>query len=205
VKRRSHLSQVWKYLRLDEVSFFRRKWTVLNEQSTLKDVARRWAATQPTAAAFISLLVNDFHDAQDVLQEVAAAVLSHDFEANGWPKVFDAWVIGIARHKVMDHYRRRGADKLVFDSEAIDRIAEAHERLGDQLVSRREALEKCLGRVPGKSRELLALRYQAGLEPKEIGQRVGMAPGAVRVSLLRIRAALRGCIEQRLGLTGEWR
>jgi RNA polymerase sigma-70 factor (ECF subfamily) len=182
-----------------------RKWFVLNEQSTLKDVARRWAATQPTAAAFISLLVNNFHDAQDVLQEVAAAVLSHDFANEGWPQVFDAWVIGIARHKVTDFYRRRGADRMVFDSGAIDQIVKAHERIGDQLLARREALEHCLERVPEKSRELLELRYQAGLEPKEIGPRVGMAAGAVRVSLLRIRSALRGCIEQRLERQVEWR
>jgi RNA polymerase sigma-70 factor (ECF subfamily) len=149
--------------------------------------------------------VTNFHDAQDILQEVAAAVLSHDFEHEGWPKVFDAWVIGIARHKVTDHYRRRGTDKLVFDTEAIDQIVNAHERLGDQFLSRREALEQCLGRVPGKSRQLLELRYQLGLEPKEIGSRVGMAAGAVRVSLLRIRSALRGCIEQRLGRQAEWR
>lgn len=181
------------------------RWTVLNEQSTLKDVARRWAATQPTAAAFISLLVNNFHDAQDVLQEVAAAVLSYDFEGNGWPKVFDAWVIGIARHKVTDFYRRKGSEKVVFDSETVDHIVSAHERIGDQLLARREALEHCLARVPGKSREMLQLRYQEGMEPKDIGPRVGMAAGAVRVSLLRIRSALRGCIEQRLGRRVEWR
>ncbi|MGN6367586.1 MAG: sigma-70 family RNA polymerase sigma factor [Phycisphaerae bacterium] len=186
-------------------SFPRRKQAVLHEQSTLKDVARRWAATQPTAASFISLLVSDFHDGQDILQEVAAAVLSYDFETHGWPKVFDAWVIGIARHKVMDYYRKRGTDKLVFDSESIDRIAEAHERVGDQMPLRREALEKCLGRVPGKSRRLLEMRYQLGMEPKDIGPRVGMAAGAVRVSLLRIRMALRGCIEARLGRQGVWR
>ena len=125
--------------------FLRRKWTVLNEQSTLKDVARRWAATQPTAASFISLLVSDYHDAQDILQEVAAAVLSYDFEAQGWPKVFDAWVIGIARHKVMDYYRKRGGEKLVFDTESIDRVSEAYERVGDQMPLRREAA----GEVPG--------------------------------------------------------
>jgi RNA polymerase sigma-70 factor (ECF subfamily) len=157
------------------------------------------------AASFISLLVSDFHDAQDILQEVAAAVLSYDFQTHGWPKVFDAWVIGIARHKVMDYYRKRGNEKLVFDTESIDRIAEAHERVGDQMPLRREALEKCLGRVPGKSRRLLEMRYQLGLEPKDIGPRVGMAPGAVRVSLLRIRMALRGCIEARLGRQGTWR
>ena len=88
---------------------------------------------------------------------------------------------------------------MVFDTDTIEQIVQAHERLGDQLVVRREALEKCLERVPAKSRELLELRYHQGMEPKEIGPRVGMAPGAVRVSLLRIRSALRDCIERRLG------
>ena len=102
----------------------------------IDDVARKWAAAQPLVDSFISLIIPNYHDAQDVLQEVAAAVLSHD-TSRGMPQSFNAWVIGIVPNKAMDAHRRRSADKLVFDSEALQLLADAHSR-------RRESRARCM-------------------------------------------------------------
>ncbi len=56
------------------------------------------------------------------------------------------------------------------------------------------ALEKCLSRVTGRSRQLLQLRYFEDLSPQEIGGKVGMTSGAVRIALSRIRSALVSCV-----------
>jgi RNA polymerase sigma-70 factor (ECF subfamily) len=165
---------------------------------SMQDLARRWVAAQPAVAAFISLMVRDFHDAQDVLQEVAAAVLSRNVIKTGIPISFDAWVIGIARHKAVDWHRRTSVDRMVFNTEALDEIAAAYEQLTREYGPRQEALEHCLRRVVGKSRRLLEMRYQDDLTPTEIAQRVGSRDGAVKVALHRIRMALRDCIEHRL-------
>src|SRR4051812_23255957 len=74
-----------------------RESLTLSYNKTIQDIARRWAIAQPSVVAFISLLVPRYHDAQDVLQEVAAVVLSYEFDKKGWPESFDGWVLGIAR------------------------------------------------------------------------------------------------------------
>ena len=117
---------------------------------SIEDVARKWAAVQPLVASFISLIVSDFHDAQDVLQEVAAAALSHD-QSRSVPESFNAWVIGIARHKALDFHRRQTRDKLVFDSEALSILAEVHQEVRQDQGPRREAMEHCLKRLASKA------------------------------------------------------
>jgi RNA polymerase sigma-70 factor (ECF subfamily) len=165
---------------------------------TMEDLARRWTAAQPAVAAFISLIVNDFHDAQDVLQEVAAAVFSRDIGSKGLPTCFNAWVIGIARHKAVDWHRRHSVDRLVFDTNVLEGIASAFNELGDEYGPRQEALEHCLKRVVGRSRLFLEMRYQQDLSPDEIAVKVNAGQSAVRVALHRIRAALKDCIDHRL-------
>jgi len=163
----------------------------------IEDVARKWAAVQPLVDSFISLLIRDYHDAQDVLQEVAAAVLSHD-PSRSVPQSFNAWVIGIARNKAMERHRRRSGDKLVFDSDALQLLAQAHERAHEQQGPLFDAMEHCLKRLASKARRLVEMRYQDNLKPVEIAKTMGSNISAINVALHRIRAALRECIEARV-------
>lgn len=165
------------------------------------DVTRQWTASQPVVAAFLASLIPDFHDAQDVLQEVAVAVLESfaDYDAQ---RPFVAWAIGIARHKVLDFRRRSAVGRVAFDSETIDGIADAYVTLRDRFNPVSEALEHCLKRVTGKASELLKMRYQFELKSAEIAERIGGKPSAVDMALHRIRLALRQCIERRLGRRG---
>ena len=165
---------------------------------TIEDLARRWVSAQPVVAAFISLVVRDFHDSQDVLQEVAAAVLSRDVGRDGIPTAFNAWVIGIARHKAIDWYRKNNMDRVAFDTDALDGIAAAYEQVGRDYGPRQEALEHCLKRVAGKSKEFLEMRYREDMTPHEIARKTGASDSAVRVVLHRVRWALRDCIEHRI-------
>ena len=65
-----------------------------NEQLTVQ-----WAQSQPLIAAFISSLVPDFHDADDILQNVAVVTVRkyEQFDPN---RSFVAWAIGIAKNEI---------------------------------------------------------------------------------------------------------
>ena len=60
------------------------------------------------------------------------------------------------------------------------------------------ALEQCLGEVSEKNRAVLRLRYEEELPSHLVGERLGMTAEAVRILLMRLRAALRDCITNRL-------
>jgi RNA polymerase sigma-70 factor (ECF subfamily) len=166
----------------------------------IQELARQWTAAQPGVAIFISSIIPDIHDAQDVLQDVAAAIFSYDFEKQGHPESFRAWAIGIARHKAIDFYRRKTARgrALLFDTATIDQLVRANEEIADEIEGRRAALHQCMEQIPPKARQLLELRYKTGLGLGEIAARSNAGESAVKMALHRLRNALRECIERRL-------
>jgi len=162
-----------------------------------KDLAIYWMKAQPTVAAFVSSLIPDFHQAEDVLHEVAMAIV-RKFEEYDTQQPFLNWAIGIARFEVLRHRRQYVTDKHQFSDNLVGIIGAAYEQLSEELDGRRESLRDCLQEAQGRSREALRLRYVDGLRLEEIAKRLGMAHGAARVLLHRTRTALKACIERRL-------
>ena len=59
------------------------------------DFTRQWVSAQPVVTSFLFAAVRNAHDAEDLLQEVAAAALG-DFGAFDSSRPFLPWVLGIA-------------------------------------------------------------------------------------------------------------
>ncbi len=165
-------------------------------------VARAWVLAQPIVDAFISSAVRNHADTQDILQDVAVAILDgHSVPPTD--RDFIAWAIGIARHKIADHFRRNGRRHLVMADDVLQNVADAFTAHADMWTAESHALEHCLHRVKGDPKYLLDLRYREGHSPQEIARRLGRTSEAVRASLLRVRKSLRECIERRLGRSRE--
>jgi RNA polymerase sigma-70 factor (ECF subfamily) len=173
-------------------------------QANIESTARAWALAQPLVAAFISAAVRNYADSQDVLQEVAVAVFA-DGGGRGanahlpTASAFNAWALGIARHKIADHFRRKRRHPVMMDEGLLDSVAAAFSQQPDSWTAQGQALEHCMNRVKGDAKKLLELRYQEGRTPEDIARALGRTAVAIRVSLHRVRAALRECVERRLG------
>ncbi|QDU96572.1 sigma-70 family RNA polymerase sigma factor [Lignipirellula cremea] len=151
---------------------------------------------------FVRGLVPDRAAADDVFQEVFLTVKQRgaDFRRDG---DFLAWVRGIARNKVLEHYRRQRRTPLPFDEELLNLLADSAEGSDQLLEQRREALTKCLERLAPRAREIVDLRYaEQPLSPPEIAERLAWTTNAVHVALARARAFLRECTQQVLA-SGE--
>ena len=61
-----------------------------------------------------------------------------------------------------------------------------------------EALQRCMERLPDRSRTLVRLRYGDSLSVADIAARVTSKPEAVQKALSRLRVALAKCVERRL-------
>ncbi|HVS73232.1 MAG TPA: sigma-70 family RNA polymerase sigma factor [Phycisphaerae bacterium] len=165
-------------------------------------VARAWVLAQPVVDAFISVAVRNHADAQDILQDVAVAVL----DCNSMPPAdaeFTPWAIGIARHKVADHFRRQKRQQVIMEEQVLHSVADAFARQTQAWTEEGHALELCLSNVKGDAKQLLDLRYREGHSPQEMARNLGRSSEAIRASLLRVRKALRECIERRLGRASE--
>lgn len=158
----------------------------------------QWTKAYPAVFAFIRASVRDFHSSEDIMQEVAAAV-ARSFDTYDRTRSFRAWVFGIARNKVLMHLRSKTTDRHVFDDQTVEALAAASEQSSDLAHSaRREALAACLGRVSGRARKFLDMRYAEGNSVASIAKSVGTTSNAVSLVLHRIRLSLKECVEHKL-------
>jgi RNA polymerase sigma-70 factor (ECF subfamily) len=112
-----------------------------------------------------------------------------------------AWVLWLAKSRIIDHYRRRSRDRAVLSEPLLDALAAALAARPADISARAAALERCLEKLPPKSRRLVDLRYTDDHSMDAIAAAIGSTAGAVRVMLHRIRSVLADCI--RTELAGE--
>ena len=136
--------------------------------------------------AYVAYRIGAGSDAEDVTSETFERALRYraSFDARkGTPL---AWLLGIARSTL--------AGRRVRVHEQLDAEAEAGPGEVEKRVAERLDLQAALGRLEGRDRELISLRYGADLSSKQIGELLGLEPGAVDVSLHRARSRLRAAL-----------
>jgi RNA polymerase sigma-70 factor, ECF subfamily len=131
------------------------------------------------------------HAADDVAQEVCLAVLTALPRYRDEGRPFEAFVFGIAAHKVAD--AQRSAVRAAVPTNDLPETADGGLGPEDHAVRSSEAAtaRRLLALLPPHQRELLLLRVAVGLSAEETGAALGMSPGAVRVAQHRALARLR--------------
>ena len=114
-----------------------------------------------------------------------------------------AWCRSIVRIEVLRarqlHQRERTlADRLLDDAidAAFDEFQTAKRH--DEAETWREALRRCLERVPERGQGVLRARFADELSYQQIGERLGMTIEAVRKALFRLKKQVRSCVETSL-------
>jgi RNA polymerase sigma-70 factor (ECF subfamily) len=156
---------------------------------------RLWSLAQPAVSAFITAVLRDFAARDDVLQDVAVAVLE-SFDSYDQSRPFTPWAIGVARNQIGLHLRNRRRDRQTFDTAAIEGLAAAFEMIPEGESHLLERLRVCVSRLSSRSRRLCEMRYRDDLKPAAIASAVSMSANGVSKALQRVRQQLRECIER---------
>jgi RNA polymerase sigma-70 factor, ECF subfamily len=167
------------------------------EPHQAEQFAALWTAAQPTITSFIRMLIPDYQQADDVLQRVAVTLV-RKFDQYDPTRPFAAWAVGVAKFEVLYYRRERATDRHLFGDEIIENIASRYELLVDDVDPIREALQRCLDQLKGRSRDVIELRYRRGMKSNSIAEEMTLSAGAVRMLLCRVRETLRRCIERRI-------
>ena len=160
-----------------------------------------WLKAEPSVSAYVFASITSFHDAEDVIQQIAQA-LARRFGEYDPGRPFVGWALWIAKSRVIDFYRTQGRNQMVFSDDLLRRLADTIAENADGRSRRREALEACLDELPGNSRKLLDLRYVDEMSAAEVAKTIGSTGGSVRVLLSRVRSALADCIDRRIAVDG---
>ena len=103
-----------------------------------------------------------------------------------------AWLFGIARNAAYDELRRRARTEPVADPE--DRRAPGGDATSE-VALRRAAISAGLALLSRDERELVALKFEAGLANADIGSVLGISESNVGTRLSRVVAKLRAAME----------
>jgi RNA polymerase sigma-70 factor (ECF subfamily) len=139
---------------------------------------------------FLSYRLNSRELAEDLCQ------LTFERALRAWPR-YDrtrsapiTWLLAIARNLLIDHYRRQPAAK----EWPIDEVNEASlpsSSLPEPALGLDAGLERALGSLAPRSRELIALRYGADLTGPEIAALSGLTLDNVQQILSRALRQMR--------------
>ena len=133
---------------------------------------------------YVQTIVRDPHEAEDVTQDVFAklVIALTKYEPRG--VAFSAWMLRVARNVALDHIRAA-------------REVPCEEIRGGEVVNeeagfeRSQALRTALTQLPQDQRAVLMLRHLAGLNPREIAERLDRSEASIHGLHHRGRQALR--------------
>jgi RNA polymerase sigma-70 factor (ECF subfamily) len=106
------------------------------------------------------------------------------------PSMSTAWLIGVARHKLVDHWRRTEREERKLGLVHVDEVDDPWDAELDAAVA-----HEVLSRLTPNHRSVLVLRYLDGLSVPEISGLIGRTVGATEVLLVRARKAFRAAYE----------
>ena len=114
---------------------------------------------------------------------------------------FRAWAMAIARFQAMAHLQQlRRRRWVTLDQDVAELLADELETgpAESHFEHRSAALDVCLSELREKDRELLVQRYWHRTRLQDFAVVSGRSVSALKVTLFRLRAALKRCIEDRV-------
>src|SRR3954468_13210542 len=161
------------------------------------ELAGNWERARTAVFAQLLAGIGSFHDAEDVLQEVAVSV-AKNYGSYDPARPFIAWALGITRNHMLMYFRRYHRSRLVFSDELMAMIGQHLESLAEEPADqRREALHDCINQLDEHRRQLIEMRYSSSMSVCEIAESLGKSVAAIKGSLHRVRKALARCASLR--------
>lgn len=168
-----------------------------SQAAFVSEITRHQAALR----GYIISLMPGISGTADVLQETNLTLWEKrdKFELG---TNFRAWAFATARFKVKEYRRKMMRAGLpLLDEELAEQLGEMTDEAPEAVDDRLAALNKCLGRLSDTQRQLIEQRYFPKSNLDELAARCGRSVNSLQVTLCRIRAALKKCIQQEMNVT----
>ncbi len=151
---------------------------------------------------YIRMMVKDVDVADDIMQETFIKAVRFIDEGrytdNG---KFLSWVLRIAHNRVLDYFRQQKSARTVNESDAgynvLGTMRFAEQNVEDKMIAEQiEAdVRRMIDFLPEEQREVVQLRYYAGLSFQEIADQTGVsintALGRMRYALINLRKLIK--------------
>lgn len=151
----------------------------------------------PRVYRYVGARLVSTHDAEDVTEEIFLKIIDNlpAYQFRGLP--FGAWVFRIARNEVVSHVRRqkvRGATSPLSETIADDSADHTREVETQLTIAMVRTLTE---RLPDAQRQVIALRFGAGLSVAETAQALKKTENNVKVLQHKAIARLQQMVARR--------
>ena len=174
---------------------------------------------RPHLIKFAMVQLRNATYAEDEVQEALVAALQGADRFAGQSSV-RTWLIGILKHKIMDHFRRQSREAPLPDLAEETSLEDLDARFkpdghflenpalvpgadwGDPEATLSQSrffdvLEECMARLPRNTARVFSMREIMGMDTEEICKELGITPTNTWVLLYRARTALRECLQSK--------
>ena len=145
--------------------------------------------------AYVASLLRDRSAAEDVTAQAFERAYRRRRTYRAGRGSPEAWVFGIARNAALDELRKRKR-RAALESDPEDFDAPPPDELAETSL-RREVVRKALAELDDADRELVALKYMAGLSNAEIARVLGLSESNTGTRLHRTITKLREACHDR--------
>ena len=168
-----------------------------NRHGDAGEYVRLYLAHEPQIRGYILCMVNNWADADDILQETAA-ILWRKYREQLSESHFLSLALRVAHFEVLGHMRKRKHTIPVFSPDVLEALQEQAAEAIQHEDQRSEALQECIRQLKRRDRELLKCRYELNSTTKQAAAMVGRSMDAAYKALNRIHYQLFICIRQKL-------
>ena len=129
---------------------------------------------------YVHFKIPNKQDAEDIIQDVClTATLKFDTLHN--PAAFKVWLIGIARHKCMDYYRRKAPEPDI----SLDALPESALRVGVGVGGNtaHSIVRETMETLGDKEKQILYLFFFRNLSQEDISRQLDIPLGIVKSRL----------------------
>lgn len=150
--------------------------------------------------------IDDATLAEDVQQQVFIEAY-RDLPSFAQRSTVRTWLLGIARHRVLDAAKRRRRTLARLEDAAVDETPDVRPSTGESLDDARlqAALVASVRELEPPAATAILLRYQQGLTYEEMAEICGENAGTLQARVARALRRLRSRIEERMARPGERR
>lgn len=148
-----------------------------------------WEQFSQQLQAFIFKRVSNPQDAEDILQDVFLKLHTHLDSLQDEQRLVP-WLYQIARHAVIDYYRRQRPDETL--QEALSEEPQLDE--DDPQAHLAAGLGAMIDLLPEKYRQPLVMSEFQGLKQQEIAERLGISLSGAKSRVQRGRLLLRDAL-----------
>jgi RNA polymerase sigma-70 factor (ECF subfamily) len=138
----------------------------------------------PDVQRFVNSIVRDYHEAEDITQNVFAKLMRQIGKYEQREAPFAAWIMRVARNAALDSMR----SKRAIPTEEVRVTDGGQAQIG---ADRGRDLREALQQLPDDQREVLVLRHIVGFSPIEIAETLGKTESSVHGLHHRGRRTLR--------------